>query len=324
MRVLIATVFAFLISLSACSEKSSNTANESAGSSIQLITYSSMVGEGSLGNLIQKEYSRVCNSLKSSETPPAPLSCHLILRPEDGDSSLTASFRRKSKKVAGVLGLSELQTLQLKNHPQTLESIRFSHSPYAFIANTEIFPQSEWPKTWKEVPAKLKEKVFLQDPRVSSAGIGLLKTVFSNNLITLSGLKTISKKMFPSWSLSYGAFQKGDAPVIWSYLSSEAYHLCEESQTKFKAIPLEEGYPSQEEWLLLSKSLHPLEARALKHALLSETVQTKIPSTNWMFPESSVSLPECYKALTKVKALRANVPGFSQETMQNWLDQWSL
>jgi len=286
-----------------------------------------MVGKGSLGEAIELEFEKKCLEIKP-DTPN--LRCDLVLLPEDGDSNLVASFNRKASHIDGVLGLSELQEKQVRHHPKFLRSTLFAHSPYAFIANTKLFPKNLWPKNWNEVPQKLEGKVFIQDPRISSAGIGLLKAIHLLKLISSADLKKITKKSFPSWSLSYNSFLKDEAPVVWSYQSSEAYHLCnlegsDKGDSAFKAIPLEEGYPTQEEWLALSKNLNEIEAKLLEEAVLSDFVQKQIPLKNWMYPTSpSTSLPECYKGLTPLKSLKVSVDQFDSRILQNWLDQWSL
>ncbi len=303
----------------------SKTDEPTTGGSIELITYSSMVGDNSLGSIIVNEYKSLCEKEVQSDPTLKHLRCTLVLKPEDGDSSLVASFERKSWNAGGVLGLSDLQEKQLRSHPKFLRSTEFSESPYAFIVNTKLFPQEKWPVSWKEIPKAFANKVFIQDPRISSAGVGLLKAIHVHNLISSDNLKKISKKIFPSWSLSYSAFKKGEAPVVWSYQSSEAYHLCEENDDTYKALPLEEGYPVQQEWLWLSKNVSAKEAEMLVNAVSSLPVQSKIPTTNWMFPTNAqVKLPECYSKLSSLKRLSLGLSNFDAKTMQGWLDQWSL
>lgn len=323
-------VFSLLL-LGACTDKPKDA--------IQLLTYSSLAqqsaqGDG-LGSAIQKAYEKSCiQKRESSAINSAPNArCKLELIPEPGDSSLPSRYLKQKESFDGILGLSSLQNLQLANEVSRAQAFMFSKSPHAFLANTKLLPKEEWPRTWTELSEKFAGQVLLQDPRVSSAGLGLLKASFLHGFISLEKLKALSKKTLPSWSQSYAAFTNGEAPIIWSYQSSEAYHRCnpeetstesESTEPQFRVIPLEEGYPQQEEWAFFSKKLSNPEQNILKSVILSDDIQKRFATENWMYPATTVRLPDCYQSVTPVFTPEIQIRVFDEGTLRNWIDQWSL
>src|SRR5690606_15259228 len=135
---------------------------------------------------------------------------------------------------------------------------------------------SRWPKTWAELASR-KDEAFIQDPRLSAVGMGWLKAIFVHQLLSLEQSKSLTKKVFPSWSISYSAFLKGGAPLIWSYQSSEAYHRCEEDSQRYRVLPLEEGYPVQQEHVVTAVGAPARESALFMEIVLSEEIQSQIP-----------------------------------------------
>ncbi|MEO5667168.1 MAG: thiamine ABC transporter substrate-binding protein [Bdellovibrionota bacterium] len=285
----------------------------------RVLTYSSMTGEGSLGVEIEKVFERRCRESAK------PLSCNLILIPEEGESSLVSTFIARPAGFDAILGLETLQVAQLKERKEVARSELFSRGPHAFIVDTKVWKDSsKWPHSWKDL-AKFPKSVFVQDPRVSSVGIGWLKAIFSQKLISLADAKIITKKVFPSWSLSYAAFQKKGAPLVWSYQSSEAYHRCEEKTDRYRVLPLDEGYPVQEEFVVVPGTTLSEEAKLFMDVVLSDEIQSQIPLKNWMWPASSTTaVPECFTQTTPVKTLGEGDAKQSAAHLREWMDQWSL
>jgi len=281
-----------------------------------------MTGKDSLGELIAQAFKRNCVASKTSS------SCELELIPEDGASSLQASFV-KNKNFDAVLGLDEWQSIETLAHREVRDSILFARSPYALIVNLNTWPKGQaLPKTWKDL-SKLKDLLIVQDPRVSVVGLGWIKAIHVHHLISPEDAKRLTHKTFPSWSLSYSSFSKGMAPLIWSYQTSESYHRCneekgEKAQAQFRALALEEGYPQQEEWALVAASADAQLASVLQETLLSPEIQNKIAEKNYMRPiRADAYIPECFSATTSVKALNDPSPKESQALFKGWLDEWS-
>lgn len=317
-------LLAGVLALGACTEKKPTA--------IQILTYSSLAQPGGLGEALKKAYETTCiQRREGSAINSAPNArCEIEFIPEPGDSSLPSRYLNQKESFDGILGLSALQHLQLAGEETKAATFLFSKSPHAFLANTKLLSKTDWPKTWSELSENFKGQVLLQDPRVSSAGLGLLKAAFVHELITVEQLKALSKKTLPSWSQSYEAFSNGEAPIIWSYRSSEAYHRCNpdtdnaSAEPQFQVIPLEEGYPQQEEWAFFSKKLSNPEQNILRTVLLSDEIQKSIATENWMYPATTAAVPDCYSAVTPVKALATQLRKFDASMLRSWIDQWSL
>jgi len=285
----------------------------------RVLTYSSMTGPSSLGAEIERIFEERCRASNKA------LVCDLVLVPEDGDSSLVSTYLARPSGFDAILGLESLQVAQLKSKSKVVRSEFFARGPHAFIVDTHVWKDStKWPKSWKDL-SNFPKSVFLQDPRVSSVGIGWIKAIFVHELLNLDDARTLSKKVFPSWSLSYAAFQKEGAPLVWSYQSSEAYHRCEEKSERYRVLPLEEGYPVQEEFVLIPGESLSNEESLFMEVVLSDEVQSQIPLKNWMWPASEkTKLPECFKATSPVKPLLDPAPQNSAAKLSEWTDRWSL
>lgn len=307
--------FVLIILLLVSCKKDAASKNEGP---LRVLTYSSMLGEGSLGEFIIKNYNEGC--LQELKAP-----CSLELIPEDGVSSLSSAFV-KNKNFDAVLGLDEWQKVEVLQNRDSAESILFARSPHAIIVNMKSWPANKpLPNSWAEL-SQYKDILILQDPRVSVVGLGWLKAIQVHKLISPKNAKELVHKNFPSWSLSYSAFTKGLAPMIWSYHSSEAYHLCSgDGAGQFKALSLLEGYPQQEEWVVVSNSAPKAAALYFKKVLLSKTVQNLIAEKNYMFPAvEGASTPDCFKKLSPVGTLLDQDPTVSAQKSKQWIDEWSL
>ena len=126
--------------------------------------------------------------------------------------------------------------------------------------------------------------------------------------------------MSPGWDGAYGLFLKGEAPLVWSYTTSQAYHDEHGNhgwtqdgggRRQFQAVTLEEGQPMQVEGAALIRGAFVGSdpqmlslARSFLEFLISPEVQQKIPRTNWMYPaRDGIALPESFRSLTRPKTI---------------------
>jgi thiamine transport system substrate-binding protein len=302
------------LSVVACTRSPSNDSPKT----FVVLTYSSMTGKNSLGELLKSSYETLC-------TEAGLGSCELVFRSEEGESSLVSTYLNRPTTFHAVLGLETLQLAQLQSRSPLGRTQVFARSPHAFIVDTHQWKDpAKWPTTWGEL-STVPSSLFVQDPRVSAVGIGWLKAIFALELIDLTTARSLTRKVFPSWSLSYSAFTKGGAPLVWSYQSSEAYHRCEEKSDRFRVLPLLEGYPVQEEYLALAPHAPEREAKLFLELLVSDHIQREIPLKNWMWPVvSETPLPDCFKHVSSVRALQDPRPKEHSEALRDWMDRWSL
>ena len=288
---------------------------------LKVLSYSSLLGKDSLGEFLEQEFPKFCSG------------CAVQFKSTDEMSGLlgklrTEKSRKKHTQFDAVLGLDSHHYTLARKEGLINIGRPFDKSPFAFIVDTEKLAQKDWPKSWGELKNKLAGQVFISDPRLSSPGFGWLRSINLEKLQSLGDSKLLVKRVFPSWSGAYSAFTKGESVAVWSYLSSQAYHMCNEKtvaqQNRYRALPLKEGYPEQVEYFAeASFSQHPM-AKDFARFLTSPLVQSAIPLKNWMFPVvAGTPLPECFKGLAPVNSL-ASEPNFSKEDVQIWTDQWAL
>jgi thiamine transport system substrate-binding protein len=216
--------------------------------------------------------------------------------------------------------------------------VPFDYGILAFIADTKKLSPDDFPKTWKELQkGRFKKSLLLEDPRTSSPGFGFVwgsihavaasaGEVFppvSTEDVPVTGKKTREGfteywsnlksqwlTLAPGWSQAYGMFTKGEAPLVWSYITSEAYHRLKgevADRDRYRAVVFEDGNPVQVEGAAL---LHdaPGGAAMRKKALVfldiltSDEIQRQIPETQWMMPTRlATKLPPVFQGLPQAK-----------------------
>ncbi len=158
-----------------------------------------------------------------------------------------------------------------------------------------------------------RRNILMEDPRTSSVGLSFLVYTqavlggsvwnfwknFRNQWLTLT----------PSWDGAYRLFLKKEAPLVWSYLSSQAYHEEMNSlgsvQSRYQAIIWKEGNPLQIEGAVFLKGIQKSQVsidlgRKFLEFLISKEVQSLIPRKMWMMPvRQDIDLPLSFKKLPK-------------------------
>lgn len=135
--------------------------------------------------------------------------------------------------------------------------------------------------------------LLLQDPRTSTPGLAWVH--FTHEVLGEAEFKKFWKALrpqwvtlSPGWTESYGMFLKGQAPMVWSYLTSQAYHVDQgDPELQYRAVVLKEGTPLQIEGAFVLKGLDPeTRKRALDFLefLLTPDVQVAVMRKNWMLP----------------------------------------
>jgi thiamine transport system substrate-binding protein len=158
---------------------------------------------------------------------------------------------------------------------------------FAFVYNTQMLknpPASLW-----ELANTSKAKIIIQDPRISTPGLGLLlwiKKAFGDKSGEVwSKLAHRIVTVTQGWSESYALFLAGESDMVLSYTTSPAYHLITEDDDRFKAALFSEGHYLQIEVAAkLSHAKHPNLADQFLDFMLSAEFQREIPTTNWMYP----------------------------------------
>ena len=154
-------------------------------------------------------------------------------------------------------------------------------------------------------------KIALEDPRSDTPGLGLvlwIKAAYGDKAADVwRGLKPHIATMAQNWSDAYGLFLKGETDMALSYTTSPAYHAVAEKNPNYAYADFSEGfYPQIEIAGILKSSAQQDLAKKFLGWLTTPDAQAVIPTTNWMYPVTSVgdALPSAFPALpTKVLSL---------------------
>ena len=147
-----------------------------------------------------------------------------------------------------------------------------------------------------------KKKIIIMDSKTSTLGVGFeewVKAVYKDKAqLYMERLSPSILTVAPGWSVGYGMFTDGEAPLCFSYTTSPAYHVEYGEGDRFKAAVFTDGHVMQVEGAALVKGAPNLEgAKKFLDFLISDEAQSLIPLTQWMFPANKkVELPASYVA----------------------------
>jgi thiamine transport system substrate-binding protein len=184
----------------------------------------------------------------------------------------------------------------------------FDYSYFAFVYDEKRLKNV--PDSFEALAAMPKGfKIVIQDPRSSTAGLGLLlwvKSVYGDKAQAYwkrlaPHILTITK----GWSEAYGLFLKGEADMVLSYTTSPAYHMVEEQKYNIKSAPFKEGHYGQiEVAAVLKSSKEKALAQAFLAFLHTQTFANIIPTSNWTYPVvKSTTLPNAFTHLYTPKKM---------------------
>jgi len=201
------------------------------------------------------------------------------------DTSLTADARASGLFEAHRVTLPELSLPQPWKDDMFLP---YDYGYFAFVYNKERLENP--PTSLRQLVAdEAGPTILVQDPRTSTPGLGLLlwmKKVFGDE--SDQAWARLSKRIVTvskGWSEAYGLFLKGEADMVLSYTTSPAYHLIAEQDSRFAAARFSEGHYQQIEVAgLVRASQQKQLARDFLEFMLSDSFQSIIPTTNWMYP----------------------------------------
>ena len=150
------------------------------------------------------------------------------------------------------------------------------------------------------------KKIIIMDSKTSTLGVGFeewVKAVYKDKANDyMNRLKPSILTVAPGWSVGYGMFTDGEAPLCFSYTTSPAYHVEYGEGDRFKALVFTDGHVMQVEGAGIVNGAPNLEgAKKFMDFLISDEAQSLIPLTQWMFPANkNVELPASYAAAAPV------------------------
>ena len=225
------------------------------GPELRILTYSSLGSKGGFLDSVKTDFEA---SSQCSLTVVTTLGATQVLSYLDEE--------RQKKELDLVMGMDPLlferakSAFYLADPPsvspnQVVLPVLKGHFPTGFIpvdygALSFIYRKADL--KGKNLPVHLadilkpefKKKWVVQDPRASSPG--MLFFLFADSLmIRISDLSHAWTTLAPSWDSSYKMFLAHDTSMVWSYLTSLAYHASKGELDQYGAIEFKEGYPLQ-------------------------------------------------------------------------------
>jgi thiamine transport system substrate-binding protein len=241
------------------------------------------------------------------------------------DTNLTDEARQLG--LFGKHGVDTTQlTLPIKWQDQ--EFVPFDYGHFAVVYDSE--KMKDPPKSLDDlVNGDPTQKIILQDPRSSTPGLGFLlwmKGVYGDKAADAwRKLKPRILTTTPGWSEAYGLFTKGEAPMVFSYITSPAYHMIAENSERYKAAAFAGGHYVQIEVAGLIEA-SPEKALAQKFLTFIPTAgfQDHIPTNNWMMPigKTSEPLPEAFSKLVVPEQTLMFPPDVVNANRRAWIDEW--
>ncbi|MBS1958699.1 MAG: thiamine ABC transporter substrate-binding protein [Bdellovibrionales bacterium] len=286
--------FSFLVLLAlawagpGCTSKPGNDPRKT----VTILTYSTLGSKGGFLKKVQEEFQTQSGCTLNIETT---LGAAQVL-----------SYLEEPKQQAYVdvvMGIDEILFGRAKDYfyPASPVTVKYQpliapHAQAGFYptdhaALSMIYKKSEL----KAPPRKLtdllkpefKKKFIVQDPRVSSPGMWFF--LFTDQIVKTQDLAKQWLAVSPSWDASYKMFIAGEAPMVWSYLTSLAYHASKGEGDKYGYVDFQEGLPLQIEGLaVVKKSVNPYDAKPCVKQwvefVLKPENQTKLSDAQWMMP----------------------------------------
>ncbi|ELY5881675.1 thiamine ABC transporter substrate binding subunit [Cronobacter sakazakii] len=204
--------------------------------------------------------------------------------------------------------------------------VPFDYGWFAFVYDKNKLKNP--PKSLKElIESDQKWRVIYEDPRTSTPGLGLLlwmQKVYGDNAPDAwqkLAAKTVT--VTKGWSEAYGLFLKGEGDLVLSYTTSPAYHIIEEKKENYAAANFSEGHYLQVEVAArTAASKQPALAEKFLKFMVSPAFQNAIPAGNWMYPVTSVALPEGFNALTRPQTTLQFTSQEVAAQRTQWTSEW--
>ncbi len=285
---------------------------------LNVYTYDSFVSDWGPGPAVEKAFEEVCacDLQFTGAGDGAALLSRLQLEGTHSKADIVLGLDTNLTARAAATGLfaPHGQSPQNLNLPVSWSDPMFLPYDWGYFAfvydKTKL---TDVPTNFRELANAAESlKIVIQDPRSSTPGLGLLlwvKAAYGDEAPAIwEGLSPHILTVTKGWSEAYGMFLEGEADMVLSYTTSPSYHIIAEGDQTKAAASFSEGHYMQIEVAgKLAASGQPELADQFLDFMLSETFQSIIPTTNWMYPAvmPEGGLPEGFE--TSVSAENALV-----------------
>jgi thiamine transport system substrate-binding protein len=302
---------------------------------LTIYTYESFVSEWGPGATIKANFEKTCDCTVDwvALTDGVAMLNRLKLEGKDTAADVVLGLDTNLTDEAHALGLfaphgiANVQT-QVPGGWRDTEFLPFDFGHFAVVYDSDKMakPPASLDELVNGDPA---QKIILQDPRSSTPGLGFLlwmKSVYGDKAAEAwRKLKPRILTTTPGWSEAYGLFTKGEAPMVFSYVTSPAYHIEVEKTERYKAAAFSEGHYLQVEvaGAIAGSPELPLAQRFLTF-MLTPGFQNGIPTTNWMMPAGATDtpLPAAFGQIIHPEKTLLFTPAEVNAKRREWIDEW--
>ena len=302
---------------------------------LTIYTYDSFAGEYGPGKNVKVAFEKTCNcdvNYVALGDGVAVLN-RLKLEGKDTKADVVLGLDTNLTAEAKAIGLFgkhgvDIKQAQVPGGWSDDTFLPFDYGYFAVVYNSEAMKIA--PKSLEElVNGDAAQKIILEDPRASTPGLGFLlwmKQVYGDK--SADAWKKLKPRILTtaaSWDDAYALFTKGEAPMVFSYVTSPAYHMEVEKTDKYQAANFAEGHYLQIEVAgVIEASPHKALAQKFMAFMLSPDFQNEIPTTNWMMPaaKTSTPLPASFDKLVKPAMTLLYSPEEVSAHRREWIDEW--
>jgi thiamine transport system substrate-binding protein len=302
---------------------------------LTIYTYESFVSEWGPGAKIKTAFEKTCDCIVEWVAIADGVAILNRLKLEGAntkadvvlglDTNLTAEATATG--LFGPHGLGDVRTSVPGGWSDTV-FLPYDYGHFAVVYDTEKMKTP--PSSLDDlVNGDASQKIILQDPRSSTPGLGFLlwmKSVYGDKANEAwAKLKPRILTTTPGWSEAYGLFTKGEAPMVFSYVTSPAYHMIAENTERYQAARFSEGHYLQIEVAgVVESSPEKVLGQKFLAFMLSPAFQNEIPTTNWMLPagETSVALPPAFDRIVKPSKTLLFSAEEVNANRKAWIAEW--
>ncbi len=203
----------------------------------------------------------------------------------------------------------------------------YEHGFITLVYDAEAISEDELPQTFADLAdPRFRGKLLVQDPRTSSPGLSFL--LWTINQFGDPGYLDYWRELFPNiltvtpgWTEAFTLFLQGEAPILVSFSTDHAFDVIINDSDRNRILLLEnQGYRTIFGAGVVDTSDQVDLAKQFVNFLLSEEIQTLLPTSEWMFPANpNALLPVAFYQ----NAVRPPVAAFvDADTVSDNLDRW--
>ncbi len=317
-------VLGLVFAMASCTSKKAVNQNQTSatGNTLRVLTYSSLGAESGFLKSVQGAFKNASGCELSIQTTLDAAQILTELKEHPGTADFVVGIddllfeRGKSfwavddALIRSIKGVTFNPALK-----QTTESgVLHGFFPLDYGALTFIYRKEAFQKLKLTVPTTVsdllkpeyRKKFIVQDPRVSSPGLQFFTWIPST--LSLEKLKGQWLTLSQGWDASYQLFLQGEAPMVWSYLSSLAYHETKGQGDQFDFVDFKEGLPVQIEGMaqVIGTAQNPCAQKWLSF-VYQLPIQAQLTQKQWMLPVvNGVDLPPAFQKISHFDHLLAH------------------